>query len=189
MNYRDDDEIIDYYLKREEIGIRLTAEKYGSRLRSLSLRITNDSRESEECENDTYLKAWDAIPPKEPRGYFFAFLARIVRQLSLDHYKAKHRQKRFAELSEFTKEMEECIPAPDDTESRIDAMALGEILSSFLRELPEERRNMFLRRYWYLDSVKEIAQRFSARESKVKTALFRTRNELREYLGKEGYVL
>lgn len=185
----DDNEIIDQYLRREEGAIRLTADKYGSRLRTLAKGITRDFRLAEECENDTYLKTWEAIPPNEPRDYFFAFLARITRHLSLDVLRAQGRSKRRAELSEFTREMEECIPAPDDVECRIDAMALGEILSEFLRSLPKERRLIFLRRYWYLDSVREIARSLSVSESKVKSALFRTRNELRAYLLKEGYTL
>lgn len=186
---KDDNEIIDCYLNREESAIRFTSEKYGSRLRTLSHRITRDMQSAEECENDTYLRVWEAIPPKEPRDYFFAFLAQITRHLSLDVYKAKNRQKRKADLSEFTKEMEECIPDPNDTAGKVEAMLLGEIISRFLRSIPEERRHIFLRRYFYMDSVQEICSRFSVSESKVKSALFRTRNELQRYLQKEGYEL
>ena len=85
--------------------------------------------------------------------------------------------------------MEECIPAPDDLESRLDALALQEALNSFLGTLGEEKRNVFLRRYWYLDSVEEMAKRFGMSRSKIKTMLFRTRNQLREYLRKEGYAI
>lgn len=184
-----DIEIIDCYLRREETAIRFTSEKYGARLRAIASRITQDLQAAEECENDTYLKTWEAIPPNEPRDYFFAFLARITRHLSLDVCKTANRAKRKAELSEFTKEMEECIPDPNDTAGKIDAMLLGETISTFLHKVPEERRNIFLRRYWYMDSVGEICERFSISESKVKSALFRTRNELKSWLLKEGYTL
>lgn len=186
---REDREIIHCYLKREEKAIRYTSEKYGARLRSISKTITRDALFAEECENDTYLKTWEAIPPHEPYDYFFAFLARITRHLSLDVCKNRLRAKRSAELSEFTSEMEECIPSPDDTVSKIEAKLLGEAISEFLWRVPTERRMIFLRRYWYLESVAEICARFAISESKVKSALFRTRNELRAFLIKEGYEL
>ena len=185
----EDGEIIELFLHREEIALKYTKEKFGSRLCSIANNILDDFEAAEECENDTYLQAWNAIPPHEPRDYFFAFLAKIIRHISLDLCRKRSRRKRSAFLVELTEEMEQCIPAPSDTESKIDGILLGEIVSKFLRTLSEERRNVFLRRYWYLDSIEVISKRFAFSESKVKTMLFRCRRDLYKYLIKEGYEL
>ena len=185
----DDDHIVDLFLARDESAIRHTREKFGPRLRTLSQRIVQDPRDAEECECDTYLGAWNSIPPHEPREYLFAFLARITRHLSLDLCRRSRRLKRNALLCELTAEMEACIPAPDDCEARLEDKLFREVLNAFLASLSEEKRNIFLCRYWYMDSVSAIAQRFGLSESKVKTTLFRCRKQLREYLLKEGYIL
>ena len=185
----DDNRIVDQFLQRDEMAIKHTTEKYGSRLRSLAYGIVNDRLTAEECENDTYLEAWNTIPPHEPRDYLFAFLARITRHISLNCCRDRRRLKRSAFICELSAEMEQCIPAPDDVECRIDDMTLREAINSFLGILDEEKRNIFIRRYWYLDSVVDISERFALSESKVKTTLFRCRNRLREYLEKEGYTI
>lgn len=185
----EDTKIIDLFLARNEDALLHTANKYGSRLRNLANQIVRDFQEAEECENDTYMEAWNSIPPHEPRQYFFAFLARITRHIALDVCRKRNRLKRSTALTELTDEIEQCIPSPNDTECKIEAIVLGEIISNFLRKQKPERRNIFLHRYWYMDSVTEIANRFGISESKVKTTLFRCRNELREYLIKEGYSL
>lgn len=184
-----DDRIIELYLMRDEEAIKLTAEKYGSRLRSLAYGIVNNRQTAEECENDTYLKAWNAIPPHEPRGYLYAFLARITRHVSLNCCRARDQLKRRAFICELSAEMEQCIPSPDDSECLMDDAALRNAINGFLGKLSEEKRNIFVRRYWYLDSVADISKRFDLSESKVKTTLFRCRRELRDYLEKEGYTL
>ena len=184
-----DDRIIELYLMRDEEAIKLTAEKYGSRLRSLAYGIVNNRQTAEECENDTYLKAWNAIPPHEPRGYLYAFLARITRHVSLNCCRARDQLKRRAFICELSAEMEQCIPSPDDSECLMDEAALRNAINGFLGKLSEEKRNIFVRRYWYLDSVADISKRFDLSESKVKTTLFRCRRELRDYLEKEGYTL
>lgn len=185
----EDHGIVDLYLKRDEAAIAVTAEKYGSRLRALAYGIVEDLQTAEECENDTYWKTWEAIPPHEPREYFYAFLARITRHLSLDCCRERNRLKRSAYIMELSAELEQCIPAPDDMACRIDEMALGEAINRFLASLNEEKRNVFLRRYWYLDSVAAISKRFALSESKVKTMLFRLREQFREHLIKGGYTL
>ena len=185
----EDERIVELFLARDEAAVRRSAEKYGLRLRGLALSIVGEQQTAEECENDSYLAAWNAIPPNEPRGYLYAFLARIVRNIALNRCRDRERLKRDAFVTELSREMEECIPAPDDLESRMDGLALEEALNGFLGTLGEEKRNVFLRRYWYLDSVEEIAKRFGMGRSKVKTMLFRTRNQLREHLRKEGYPL
>ncbi len=185
----EDNRIVELYLLRDEAAIRQTAEKFGSRLRSLAYGIVHDRQTAEECENDTYLEAWNAIPPHEPRSYLYAFLARITRHLSLNCCRDRSRLKRSAFLCELSAEMEQCIPAPDDVERRIDDMALSRAINGFLSKLDEEKRTIFLRRYWYLDSIVDISRRFGLSKSKVKTTLFRCRGQLREYLKKEGYTL
>lgn len=185
----DDDRIVELYLLRDETAIRHTTEKYGSRLRSLAYGIVNDRQTAEECENDTYMEAWDTIPPHEPKSYLYAFLARITRHISLNCCRDRSRLKRSAFICELSVELEQCISAPDDVECRIDDMALSEILNGFLGELDAEKRNIFIRRYWYLDSIADISERFAISESKVKTTLCRCRSRLREHLEKGGYNL
>lgn len=185
----DDEKIVGLYLLRNESAIRETASKYGGRLRMLSFRIVEDRQTAEECENDTYLSAWNAIPPHEPKSYLYAFLARITRHLSLNRCRERDRLKRRAFVCELSSELEQCIPAPDDVECRIDDMALAQAVNGFLGTLNERKRNVFLRRYWYMDSIADIAERYALSQSSVKTMLFRSRNRLRNYLEKEGYVL
>ena len=185
----DDNQIVELYLLRDETAVKLTTEKFGSRLRSLAFRIVNDRQTAEECENDTYMEVWNTIPPHEPRSYLYAFLARITRHISLNCCRDRSRLKRSAFVCELSAEMEQCIPAPDDVACRVDDMALGEAINGFLNTLAEEKRNIFIRRYWYLDSIADISKCFALSESKVKTTLFRCRNQFREYLEKEGYTL
>ncbi len=189
MKTLDDNRIIELYLLRDETAIEQTTEKYGTRLRSLAYGIVNDPQTAEECENDTYMEAWNTIPPHEPRSYFYAFLARIIRHISLNCCRNRSRLKRKAFICELSTEMEQCIPAPDDFQCRIDDMALRNAINGFLSKLNEEKRNIFVRRYWYLDSVADISKRFALSESKVKTTLCRCRCQLREHLEKEGYIL
>ncbi|MBE6651361.1 MAG: RNA polymerase sigma factor [Ruminococcaceae bacterium] len=185
----DDNKIVELYLQRDESAVKLTSEKYGSRLRQLSYGIVGDKQVAEECENDTYMEAWSTIPPHEPRSYLYAFLARIIRHISLNCCRKRGRLKRRAYISELSAEMEQCIPSPDDIECRIDSLTLGKAINDFLVCIDEEKRNIFVRRYWYLDTVQEISKRFDLSESKVKTTLLRCRNKLREHLEKEGYTL
>lgn len=185
----EDDRIVELYLRRDETAVERTAEKFGKRLRALAYGIVSDRQTAEECENDTYMEAWNAIPPHEPRDYLYAFLARITRHIALNCCRDRSRLKRSALICELSTELEQCIPAPDDMECRLDDLALRDALNSFLGMLGEEKRNMFLRRYWYLDSISDISQRFACSESKVKTTLFRCRNQLWEHLEQEGYTL
>lgn len=185
----DDDQIVDLYLRRDEDAIRNTTEKYGSRLRALSQGIVCDRQTAEECESDTYMEAWNTIPPHEPRSYFYAFLARIVRHISLNCCRDRSRLKRSAFICELSAEMEQCIPAPDDAACRMEENVLRDAINGFLGSLSEEKRNIFLRRYWYLEPIADIAKRFGVSESKVKTTLFRCRNGLRDYLEQEGYTI
>lgn len=180
----EDSLIVDLYLQRDEAAIFESSEKYGSRLRSLALGITEDALTAEECENDTYLEAWRRIPPHEPRKYLYAFLARITRHLALNRIREAKAQKRSSFLCSLSTELEQCLPAKNDA---LDKFALKEALNGFLATLSEEKRNIFLRRYWFLDSIERISERFGISQSKVKTTLFRCRKGLKSYLEQEGY--
>lgn len=185
----EDEKIVELYLARDTEAIQCTAHAYGARLRYLANSIVGDDRDAEECENDTYLRAWDSIPPNEPRTYLFAFLAKITRNLALDKYKRQTAAKRKAQIVSLSAEMEQCLPAVAETESMVQRDELCRSISEFLRMQSAEKRNLFLRRYWYMDSVAELSKRFAISESKVKTTLFRVRNELKEYLRKGGYMI
>ncbi len=185
----DDNKIVELYLSRDESAVKETIAKFGKRLRTLAYGIVCDKLTAEECENDTYLQAWKSIPPHEPRSYLYAFLARITRHIALNCCRERSRLKRNAFICELSAEMEQCIPAPDDVECRMGDMELAEVINEFLRSLSNEKRNIFVRRYWYLDSVSDISRRYGVSESKVKTTLFRCRGELREHLEKEGYTI
>ena len=185
----EDDKIVQLYLERDESAIKFSSEKYGSRLRTLSMGITSDFQTSEECENDTYLQAWNLIPPNEPRTYLYAFLARITRHISIDRCRKRVSLKRDAYITELSEEMEICLPSSDDIENKIAEEELGKAISNYLHTISQEKRVIFVRRYFYLDSVSDISKKCGITQSKVKSSLFRTRNDLREYLIKEGYTL
>ena len=185
----DDAKIVELYLQRDEAAIHETSERYGYRLQSLAFGIVKDLQIAQECENDTYLQAWNSIPPHEPRDYFYSFLARITRHISLNCCRDRSRLKRSAYVVELSKELEQCIPAPDDLHCRIEKAELAQAINGFLAMLDTDKRNVFLRRYWFLESIPVISNRYGYSESKVKSILFRCRNQLRAYLIKEGYEL
>ena len=185
----EDSEIVQRYLDRDESAIEFSAEKYGARLRALSFGITSDLQTSEECENDTYMQAWNRIPPNEPRTYLYAFLARIARHISIDRCRERECLKRYGYIVELSEEMKMCIPSPENVENAFALEVLGKEISNYLYTISQEKRVMFVRRYFYFDSLAEISKRCAVSESKVKSSLFRTRNGLREFLLKEGYIL
>ena len=185
----DDDQIVELYLNRHENAIAETAKKYGAKLRDIAYRILNDRETAEECEYDAYYKTWNLIPPHEPRNYLFAFVGKIVRHLALDICRKNNRKKRYALYCELTQEMEECIPAKNDTEAEIEARFLSSLIDSFLEHCPEERRNVFVKRYWYFEPVAQIAETYGFTESKVKTMLSRMRADLKKQLEEGGYQI
>lgn len=185
----EDEKIVELFLSRDKNAVAAVSEKYGSRLRAVACRITADEQVAQECENDTYLEVWNRIPPNEPGAYLFPYLSRIIRHIALNRCLEQNRQKRRADITELTAEMEQCLPAPDDVEAEIDGAVLGGIISDFLHTQPREKRIMFVCRYYYLDPVAVIAEKLQVSQSKVKTTLFRMRRDLRQYLVKEGYPL
>lgn len=182
-----DETILDLYFSRNEDAIAETDAAYGRSLRSLSNRILENPEDSEESVNDTYLKAWNTIPPQRP-SHFFGYLAKICRYISMDRLDWRSAAKRKATVVSLTQEMELCIP-DKRRDAEMQSRELGRILNSFLGTLPQETRLIFLRRYWYVDTVGEIAARYAVSESKVKTTLHRTRKKLSDYLAQEGIAV
>ena len=188
VNSLEDAKIIDLFWARKEEAIRQTDKAYGRRLHVLADRILNNREDAQECVNDTYHAAWNHIPPTRPE-FLFAFLAKIARHFSFDKLDYQHAKKRDAILVELSEELENCIPAPDDFEKRAESETIGRVISDFLKEQPESMRKVFVRRYWYMDSISDISVSFGISESKAKSILFRMRNKLREYLEKEGVIV
>ena len=187
----DDRQIIELYNERSETAISETAEKYGKYCYYIAYHILYNEQDSEECVNDTYLRAWKAIPPQWP-DKLSTFLGRITRNLALNRYQYYTREKRgYGQTSLVLDELQECVPATGSTEPEqaVEDKLLAEVINCFLHELPIEKRMMFLRRYWYMSSIKEIADDYEISEGNVKMTLFRVRNKLKQTLEKEGIVL
>lgn len=184
----DDEKIINLYWERNETAINETKLKYGKFCYTIAYRILQNNEDAEECENDTYFEAWNSIPPEKP-VVLSAFLGTITRRKSIDKWRKKMAQKRGGgeyELSIY--ELENCIPEEKTIDEQLAVEELAKVISDFLRELPENECNVFLRRYWYFDSVKQICERYGYGVSKVKMILFRTRQKLLVCLEKEGIV-
>ena len=181
-----DEEIIALYWERNQTAILATADKYGKLLQYIANQIVKDYLDVEECVNDTYLKAWNSIPPQRP-SYLQAFLGTIVRNLALDRYKEKHAKKRVpAEIVTLLSELEEVQPAIlDEAWQKIEEKELARHISDFVRSQSTEKRNIFIRRYWFCEDIKLLAKHFNCSESKIKASLFRTREQLKVYLEKE----
>lgn len=179
-----DSQIIALFWDRNEDAIQETDRAYGRRLHVLSDRILRNEQDAQESVSDTYLKTWETIPPQRPT-YFFAYLAKLCRNFSLARLQWQSAAKRSAQVVELTREMAECIP-DHSLERKLEGEELGPLLNAFLDGLSRENRLIFLRRYWYADPVREIAERYQISESKVKTQLHRTRKKLQQFLEGEG---
>lgn len=184
----EDGQIIELYWSRDQRAIRETDGKYGKLLHGIAWNLLRSREDSEECVNDTYLRAWEAIPPARP-GAFRTWLGQITRNLSLDRWKSRRAEKRGGGAEVLLGELEDCVPAPAGTRRPVEDGELAELLSAFLRRLSREARAMFLRRYWYGESVAEVAEALGCGEGKVKSSLFRSRKALREYLEREGIAV
>ena len=178
--------IVKLFLQRAESAITAAAKKYGARLTALAQNILKDRRDAEEAVSDTYLALWNTIPPQEPDP-LSAYSYRICRNTSLKKYRANTAQMRDSTYDLSLEELAGCIP---DTamEARLTARELGRAMDSFLTTQSRDSRVIFLRRYWFGDSVKEIAQALGMKENAVSVRLGRTRSALRLYLIKEGYL-
>lgn len=185
----EDASIIELFWNRSEQAIAETAVKYGGYLLSIARNILNSHEDAEECVSDTYYKTWEAIPPNKP-SFLKCWLGRITRNLSIDRYNRLHARKRGAgEIELIFEELENCIPASDTVERHWEDREIAELIDGFLKSQKRENRIFFVRRYWYGDSVEQMARSYGASVSKVKSSLFRTRKALKALLEKEGVFL
>lgn len=184
----EDQAIIELYLNRDENAIRKTEEKYSRYLTAIAVNILNDREDGRECVNDTYFRAWNTIPPHLPQR-LACYLGKIARDLSVDRLRKKTGKRRGG--SQYTlslDELAECVPAGDSPERETETKLLARSIEAFLTGCREETRNVFLWRYYFCDSIRDIAARLGASEPKIKSLLFRTRAELRAHLEKEGFL-
>ena len=182
-----DEQIVALYWSRSEQAIAETGEKYGGYLNRIAYGILRSTLDAQECVNDTYHSAWNAMPPNKPNR-LSAFLGKITRRLSIDRLRHDTAEKRGGgELPLALDELSGCVSGVDTAESEVLRQELLSLLDAFLSSLSDTERRVFLRRYWYLDSIAEIAERFGFSQSKTASMLHRTRGKLREVLRKEGY--
>jgi RNA polymerase sigma factor (sigma-70 family) len=183
----DDEMIVNLYWERSESAISETSKKYGAYCRTIAYNILADCLDAQECENDTYAAAWNTIPPTRPK-ILKSFLGRLTRNIALDRYDYNKAQKRNNEFDVLLSELGDCI-ATQDTEPKYETGYIAKHISDFLRGIDTKNRLVFIRRYWYSDSINDISVRFGMSVSKTKSVLFRTRKKLKAYLEKEGVIL
>ncbi|MCM1055607.1 MAG: RNA polymerase sigma factor [Bacteroides sp.] len=184
----EDGKIIELFFKRSEAAIAESRNKYGKYCASIAHNILHSSEESEECVNDTWLKAWNSIPPNKPEK-LSVFLGSITRNLAIDRYRRSNSGKRGkGEAAACLEELAECI-SDESSGSFTDTVLLRDALNRFLKELSGSARDIFMLRYWYMLPVKEVARRSGIKEGTVRMSLFRTREALKEFLADEGYDL
>ena len=181
----EDRDIVALYFARSENAIAETARKFGAYCRTIAYNILATRRDAEECENDTWLAAWNSMPPNRP-ARLAPYLGRITRNLALDRYDQARAQKRGGVFGGILAELDETLPAAGTVAGEVEAAETARQISDFLRAQPEQARRIFLRRYWYCDSTRDIARRYGIGESKVRVTLHRTREKLRAFLQQQG---
>lgn len=182
-----DEEIVALYWQRNESAIQETQTKYNRYLTKIAYNILADLEDSKESVNDTYLAAWNSMPPHKP-DRLSTYLGKITRRISIDIFRKRTCTKRQAsEYALFLDELGECISAQGTPEQSVEAELLAKTINDFLRTLSEDARNTFIGRYYFLDSLREVVRYCGMSESKAKSMLFRTRSGLRAYLKKEGF--
>lgn len=185
----DDNKIIELFFARDEGAIETAGREYGAYCTAIARGILNDQGAAEECVNDTWLRCWQSIPPQRPKS-LKAFAGRIVRNLALSALRSGNAQKRGGgQVQLALDELSEVVSGGETPEGALDRQALQAALDGFLADLPQRNRNLFLRRYWYLDSTEQLARRFSMSKTQVTTTLHRLRQRLRVHLEQEGFDL
>lgn len=182
-----DEQIVSLYWDRDEAAIRETETKYDRYLTKIAYNILNDAEDSRESVNDTYLAAWNSMPPHRP-SVLSTYLAKLTRRISIDCFRYRTRDKRMAsEYAISLSELGDCVSGGNTTEEAVNVKLLADAIGIYLRLQSEEARTAFIGRYYFLDPIKEVADYCGITESKAKTLLHRTRQGLKEYLKKEGY--
>jgi len=183
----EDGKIVLLFFERNEIAIGETQKKYGAYLHKIAYNILNDLQDSQESVNDTYLAAWNSIPPHKPQ-ILSTYLGKLTRRISIDLFRRRNRLKRRdSEYALSLSELEESLAGGEMPEETIQAQLLADCIGAFLRQLPEQSRNAFIGRYYFMDSVKDVARYCGMSEAKAKTLLYRIRCGLKDYLEKEGF--
>ena len=184
----EDLEIVELYWNRDENAIKETRDKYGNYCYSIAYNILHNAQDCEEAVNDTYLGTWNAIPPHHPLN-LATFIGKIARRTSLNIYRSNSAEKRGGgQIAISLDELDECIADERSIRQSLDEQIIAETINEFLLTLKDSERNVFVCRYWYFDSIEDIASRFNYSASKVKMMLKRTRDKLKDYLIKEGVV-
>lgn len=182
----EDARIVDLYWSRSEAAIDETSAKYGKYCYTIAYNILANAEDSDESVNDTYLAAWNSMPPQRP-SVLSSFLGKITRRISIDKWRSRNAEKRGGgEIVLALDELHDCVPLGTNVEQAVEAAELGKAIDRFVMTLPLMERRVFICRYWYLDPIASICQQFGFSQSKVKVMLHRTRNNLRNYLEKEG---
>lgn len=185
----DDNGIIKLYWDRNDQAISVTSEKYGHYCKAIAKNILNNEEDAEECVNDTYLNAWNSMPTHWPEQ-LATFLGKITRNLSFNKYKRNHTEKRGGgEITLVLDELTDCVSDIDTVEQTIDRQELSKAVNTFVKSLPMEKRNIFVRRYWYADSVSDIASDYGMLQGTLSKTLERTRKQLKAYLTERGFEL
>ncbi len=185
----EDAAIVELFWQRSEDALRQTDAKYGKLCRHLSNNILHNPSDAEECVNDSYLRVWNLIPDARP-NFFQAFLCRIVKNISLDRVKFETAKKRSPGGVACIDELEECVASPvGSPEEAADENALTQAIAAFLKTQNDTARRIFVRRYWYCDSMREIAADYGETEARISSQLYRTRQKLREHLKGEGFAV
>ena len=185
----DDEKIVSLYWQRKETAIRETEEKYDRYLYKIAYNVLSNREDSRESVNDTYLAAWNSMPPHRP-SVLSTYLAKLTRRISIDCFRRRTRAKR--QSSEYAISLEElgdCVSGGNTTEEIVNVKLLADAIGIYLRLQPQEVRNAFIARYYFLDPIKEVALSCGMTESKCKTVLYRARLGLKEYLEKEGFAV
>ncbi|MCH5200557.1 MAG: sigma-70 family RNA polymerase sigma factor [Oscillospiraceae bacterium] len=183
----EDKQIVELYLMRSEAAIAETEKKYGRYCRYIAYQILYSDEDAKEIANDTYLKVWNTVPPQKPDP-LKPYVGMISRQLALNAYEKQHSKKQGGQVPSVLEELSECIP--DNSREDIgESLELSDALSRFLRALPKRTRNIFVRRYFYMSTIAEIAGDFRMKESNVTMHLLRTRKKLEQFLKEEGFYL
>lgn len=184
-----DEKIVDLYWQRDESAIGETARKYSRYLTKIAYNILSNREDSEESVNDTYLHAWNSMPPHKPCA-LSTYLAKITRRVSIDIFRKRSREKRQAsEYALSLSELADCVSEGGTPEDALNVLLLAEAINAFLHQQSEEARNTFVGRYYFLDPLKDVADYCGMSESKAKSMLYRTRRNLWNYLQEEGFDL
>ena len=184
-----DEKIVQLYWDRDESAVAETQSKYGRYLTKIAYNILTDMEDSMESVNDTYLYAWKSIPPHRP-GVLSTYLAKITRRVAIDRVRKMHREKRIP--SEYTfslSELNDCVSSQNETEQQVELEELGKAINAYLKTISPEARRLFVGRYFFMDSLKDVARYCGMSEAKAKSMLYRTRCGLKAYLEQEGYYI